>query len=50
MTSVNVSCWQILLQKSFCTSGQKFRGPLARYSCNDLRDLIALRQIHGRLR
>jgi putative ABC transport system substrate-binding protein len=25
-------------------------GPLARYSCNDLRDLIALRQIYGRLR
>jgi hypothetical protein len=29
---------------------QNFRGPLARYSCNDLRDLIALRQIRGRLR
>jgi hypothetical protein len=28
----------------------KFWGPLARSSCNDLRDLVALRQIHGRLR
>ena len=29
----------ILLQKSFCRRCQKFRGPQARFSCRDLRDL-----------
>ena len=33
----------ILLQKSFCRRCQKFRGPQARFSCKDLRDLIASR-------
>jgi hypothetical protein len=33
----------ILLQKSFCTRYQKFRGPQVRFSCRDLRDLIASR-------
>jgi hypothetical protein len=33
----------IVLQKSFCTGGQNFRGLQARFSCKDLRDLIASR-------
>jgi hypothetical protein len=33
----------ILLQKSFCRRCQKLRGPQARFSCRDLRDLIASR-------
>jgi hypothetical protein len=33
----------ILLQKSFCTGGQKFCGLQARLSCKDVRDLIASR-------
>src|SRR5580658_9953744 len=33
----------ILLQKSFCTRCQKFRGPLMRFSCRDRRDLITSR-------
>jgi hypothetical protein len=31
----------ILLQKSFCTDDQKFSGPLTRFSCKDVGDLIA---------
>ena len=31
----------IVLQKSFCTGGRNFRGLQARFSCKDLRDLIA---------
>jgi hypothetical protein len=38
----------ILLQKSFCTGDQKFRGLQARLSCKDARDLIASRQTHRR--
>ena len=33
----------IVLQKSFCTGGQNFRELQARFSCKDLRDLIASR-------
>ena len=34
---------EIVLQKSLCRGGQKFRGLQARFSCKDLRDLIASR-------
>jgi hypothetical protein len=33
----------ILLQKSFCRGYQNFRGPLARFSCRDVTDLVASR-------
>jgi hypothetical protein len=32
-----------VLQKSFCTDDQKFRGLQARLSCKDVKDLIVLR-------
>jgi len=41
---------RIVLQKSFCTGDQKFCGLQARLSCKDVRDLIASRQTHRRLR
>ena len=37
------SFWRILLQKSFCTRCQKSQGPLVRFSCRDLRDLVGSR-------
>jgi hypothetical protein len=40
----------IVLQKSFCTDDQKFYRPQVRLSCKDVRDLIASRQTHRRLR
>jgi len=36
-----VCIWQILLQKSFCTGGRKFCGPLIRFSCKDVGGLIS---------
>ena len=46
----DVAFWQIVLQKSFCTGDQKFCGLQARLSCKDVRDLIASRKTHRRLR
>ena len=46
----NVRFWQIVLQKSFCTDDQKFCELQARISCKDVRDLIASRKTHRRLR
>src|ERR1700730_8762866 len=43
VTSMMSALRGILLQKSFCRRCQKFRGPQARFSCRDLRDLIASR-------
>jgi hypothetical protein len=37
----DVSSWQILLQKSFCTRDQNFFWLYTRISCKDLGDLIA---------
>ena len=47
---LNVAYWQIVLQKSFCTDDQKFCGLQARLSRIDVRDLIASRKTHMRLR
>jgi hypothetical protein len=36
----DVCCWQILLQKSFLGDERNFLGPLMRFVCGDVRDLI----------
>jgi hypothetical protein len=37
---VDVRYWQILLQKSFLGDERNFLGPLMRFVCGDVRDLI----------
>jgi hypothetical protein len=45
----NVSSWQILLQKSFWGDERNFLGPLMRFVCGDVRDLIvSYKNNHGR--
>jgi hypothetical protein len=41
LNACDVSYWQILLQKSFCTRDQNFFWLYKRFSCKDVRDLIA---------
>jgi hypothetical protein len=44
----DVSCWQIVLQKSFCGMGLKFSEAWARRLINDVGDHVATGQTHRR--